>query len=257
MALPVNLELDRLGIPFPLYKAPLETMNCYVGQGICSLEGIIRPHRFELAMGGDVIVSCPKCAEEIALDAHDGRAGDCLSCGTTVPFPPVHEGEQELAVCYQCLRAGHAAFTQDTEFGMVRWEDAKRGLTHGSPGLNPDAINSNGFDFGPPHEGNPSWRGVRVPSEMLLELVRTPPYSAIQGEKWMFHCGQVMPYLGQWLPDDFERIRPHDPLSLFAEMLEPDEDAEQLWTILDPDIAQCHVHGCQSCGKFRAFVDLE
>lgn len=254
-ALPTNPELARLGIPFPLYQAPLKSMDCYAGPGICSLEGVQKPHRFLMGIGCDIILSCPRCSTPVALDAEERAAAYCPKCQTRIPFPPPDEGEEELAVCYDCLRAGRAAITHDTEFGMVRWEDAIRGLTHGHPGLKPDPVVQNGFELGPMHD---DWQTVRVPREILLELVRTPTYSTWQGDTWFFHCGRVMSYVGTWQVEDFYRLRPAGPESLFAELLGQDPRWEQYWSIFsDPDVAACYVHGCSACGKLRAYVDFD
>ena len=50
-------------------------------------------------------------------------------------------------------------------------------LYHGLPGLNhPD------FEM-VPLEGEEDWAGARVPTEWMLELLRTPTYSTWQGER--------------------------------------------------------------------------
>lgn len=49
------------------------------------------------------------------------------------PVPAVPDGQ--VAACYVCLRDSRAALTKDTVLGMVSWEQALEGVTHGVPGL--------------------------------------------------------------------------------------------------------------------------
>ncbi|SMB78116.1 hypothetical protein SAMN00790413_06494 [Deinococcus hopiensis KR-140] len=80
-----------------------------------------------------------------------------------VPFPTT---EEDIRACADDIRGGNAAFTQDTELGMVRWEDAQRGVTNGIRGeAHPDFTSSVNKD---------SWFLAHVPAPDLLELVRTP-----------------------------------------------------------------------------------
>jgi hypothetical protein len=51
--------------------------------------------------------------------------------------------------------------TKDTEFGMVSWDQAFRGVTHGVPGLWTDQ-----FEV-VPIDPDRDWNGVRIPSEHL------------------------------------------------------------------------------------------
>jgi hypothetical protein len=53
-----------------------------------------------------------------------------LWVSTEVPDLP-----DQIVACYSCLRQGRAAITKDTELGMVSWEQAFEGVTHGIPGL--------------------------------------------------------------------------------------------------------------------------
>ena len=140
---------------------------------------------------------------------------------------------------------------------MVRWQDAIGGLTHGVPGLHAGSVGNNGFALGPPHAGDEEWRGVYVPQQLLMELVRTPNYSTWQGDTWFFHCGGIMCYLGEWTIDDFDRARPADPRGLFAEIIAPSRFWEREWELLGSDSCNCYVHGCQRCGALRAYCDMD
>ncbi len=43
-----------------------------------------------------------------------------------------------------------------------------------------------------------------VPSELLWALVKTPPYTTWQGERWLFHCGRPMVFVGEHTPEELE-----------------------------------------------------
>jgi hypothetical protein len=114
-----------------------------------------------------VLAPCPGCGELTPLDLESGDASKCRACGVAL-------GEVELpeepTCCASCLREGRAAMTKDTELGMVRWEDAVQGCTHGLPGFR-----SEQWEVSTPNEDG--WVRVLVPQEHLLELVRTPTYT--------------------------------------------------------------------------------
>lgn len=188
----------ELGIPFPLFEAPVTEAFCYAGQSRCSVCRRHAVYCFELGIGAYVIVPCSVCEAANALPVVDRAAQPCRICQHPVAFPDV-TGQPPL-VCYACLREGRAALTQDTELGMVRWRDAIQGITHGRPGLN-----KSGYEL---VARESDWVAARVPVAHLLELVRTPTYSTIQGEQWLFHCGQPMVYLGPWTPQDFQQRAP-------------------------------------------------
>src|SRR5262249_8151624 len=146
------------------------------------------------------IVPCPKCGVQTALSGTNVRPGNCGHCRAEVARPATW-GEDPTS-CYKCLRAGRAAFAHDTVLGMVTWEQAMEGLTHGVPGLRRDD-----FEL-VPSEDDPEWMRARVPGKHLLELVRTPTYITWQGEQWQFCCGRPMIYLGELKETDFERRAP-------------------------------------------------
>src|SRR5690606_12048627 len=107
--------------------------NEYCGIGKCSLCGSEGQHCFQLGIGCAVMLACPSCGTVNGLDADDREDISCRQCQAVVPFPDIDD--DEIKVCYACLRAGKAAITKDTELGMVSWEQAFEGVTHGRPGL--------------------------------------------------------------------------------------------------------------------------
>jgi len=108
--------------------------------------------------------SCPACGTENGLAANR-KDGSCRQCQAAVPFPDL--GDDEIKTCYACLRSGKAAITKDTELGMLSWEQAFEGVTHGVPGLD-----RTDFELVPKDEDD--WVGARLPQEMMFELLRTP-----------------------------------------------------------------------------------
>jgi uncharacterized protein CbrC (UPF0167 family) len=42
----------------------------------------------------------------------------------------------------------------------------------------------------------------------MLELLRTPSYPSIQGERWLFCCKGPMTYVGQWSRQKFTEMAP-------------------------------------------------
>jgi hypothetical protein len=190
------LTFHDLGIPFPLLEAPVSDAADYEGRGRCSLchkEGV---HCFQLGIGANVVVRCPGCAAEVVLDADSRSGGACQACKSQLEFPEL--GPSAILACYSCLRAGRASLTKDTELGMIRHEDAVRGVTFGAPGLDRP-----GFDLVPLSDG---WVGARLPT--MLELVRTSGYSTIQGERWLFCCKMPMVYVGEWSREKFSEMAP-------------------------------------------------
>jgi uncharacterized protein CbrC (UPF0167 family) len=239
-----------LGIPFSLFRGPVEEASEYAGVVRCALCGE-QGHCFTLGIGADVVARCPACRAENALDAQDKEGGACRSCGAGVPFPPVAPGD--LVACYRCLRGGGAALTKDTELGMIRWEDAAAGVTHGLPG---SGIAPAGYEEVPKEDDDDEgWVAVRLPREQMFELVRTPTYLTIQGERWLFCCKHPMAYVGAWSREEFTRRAPDgDGKALFERIVE--DAGEGLWEDELHDETGVYVFHCDQCDRFRAHWDI-
>jgi uncharacterized protein CbrC (UPF0167 family) len=240
-----------LGIPFPLFEAPTTEASEYAGLATCRLCGRRDRHCFELGIGDALILPCPACGVQNGLDAHDRADTPCRSCGTPVLFPESLRAKKQLLACYDCLRAGEAAMTKDTEFGMVSWDQAFQGVTNGVPGLATDQFEVVPID---PDE---DWYGVRVPGEHLWELLRTPGFHSWQDERWLFCCRRPMTYLGGWR-DAMQSIRPDDPNALFEGLFDPDDEARR-WGFEEfeagsPSLYDYH---CLSCNRLRATWDCD
>src|SRR4051812_5280430 len=109
---------QRLGIPFPLFEAPVRDARDYVGFNTCSLCEQAGRHCFRLGIGCAVMVQCAMCGTENGLSAIRRSDATCRRCENVLRFPPV---PGDVLTCYDCLRAGKAAITQDTELGMISW----------------------------------------------------------------------------------------------------------------------------------------
>jgi uncharacterized protein CbrC (UPF0167 family) len=242
---------SELGIPFPLFEAPTAEASDYAGVATCRLCGGEGRHCFELGIGDDLILPCPNCVAENALDADDRADAACRSCGSPVPFPESLRAKKQLLVCYDCLRAGKAAMTKDTESGMVSWEQAVEGVTHGVPGLRTDQFELVALD------AEEDWHGVRIPSEHLWELLRTPGFHSWQGERWLFCCRRPMTYLGGWR-SALEAIGPGDPIGSFEALFDPDDEARRLgYEAFESGSPGLYVYRCGTCGRCRATRDCD
>ncbi len=268
-----------LGIPFPLFTAPLREAAEYHGVATCTVCGMEGVHCFTLGIGAYLVLSCPQCGTGNALDVEDQENEVCRQCSAAILFPPrlCHTPEEPSSLaCYACLRRGAVARTKDTEVGMVGWHEALAGLTDGAPGLDdpdfelmpqdaeeadrlydPPALMAGpgpvktSFVLGPRYVG---WVRAQVPQRYLLELLHTPGYSTWQGESWRFHCDQPMIYLGTWDPDEFQRQAPDgDGRALFDRLL-PGEDA--LWDGRMHDVTAVYVFRCPQCSQLAAHWDM-
>jgi len=236
---------DDLGIPFPLFDGPSNQASDYCGVGICSLCGSKRQHCFRLDIGCALMRDCPACGAQNGLDANDREDSPCRQCGAMVPFPDL--GDDEIKACYNCLRSGKAAITKDTELGMISWEQAFEGVTHGIPGLN-----HSDFEMVSKED---DWVGARLPHEMMFELLRTPTYSTIQGERWQFCCRRPMVFVGEWTRDEFtRRASDGDGRRLFEEIVQ--DPVPGLWEDRLHDITGVYVFRCPSCRRMTAHWDI-
>lgn len=244
----------ELGVPFLLFEAPTSEASDYVGLSSCRLCDARDRHCFVLDIGCAVIQPCSACGVENGLDAHDRQDTPCRSCGSTVPFPESLRAKKNIYICYTCLRAGKGAITKDTEFGMVSWEQAFQGITHGVPGLETTEFERVLID---PAE---DWYGVRVPQEHLFELLRTPTYGTWQGERWLFCCQRPMTYLGEWATVVKSPQRPDDAGAFFEQIIDPHEESRAwLWeAICKGSGSVClYVFRCKTCDRFRSTWDID
>ena len=126
-----------------------------------------------------------------AAHACTDPAGNCNVCGVSAPI-------RFFEACYNCLRAGKVNNTLDTELGMIRVEDAEKGLTHGLPLSNPPVVGE--YELVPhpvdPNLPDQNWFHIRIDSEYLLELLRSPIYHTWQGDNWQFCCQRPCAFLG-------------------------------------------------------------
>jgi hypothetical protein len=248
----VNAKEPKLP-EFPLFAAPIAAASGYIPDGTCSLCGSSGSDRLKLGVGADVVHTCGSCKHQFAVpaDEHEGAIAKCPGCAADAPIRPL--GDQP-ATCVPCLRNGRVAFIKDTEYGMVRWEDAIRGVTHGVPGLRGAGP---GFTLTDPNSDG--WVGVVIPTPVLLELTRTPTYVTWQGDQWLFCCATAMVYIGEWTRADFIARAPADPQASFLEVVKGavpwmwDHVPERLqpnweWSF--------YIFTCQSCGRFRGHYDM-
>jgi uncharacterized protein CbrC (UPF0167 family) len=235
----------QLGIPIPLFEGPSDRASEYCGLGTCSLCGSKRQHCFQLDIGCAVMRECPSCGTVNGLDANDREDTLCRQCKTSLAFPEL--GEEEIMACYACLRSGKAAITKDTELGMISWEQAFEGVTHGVPGLS-----RSDFEMVPKED---DWVGARLPQEMMFELLGTPNYSSIQGERWQFCCRRPMVFVGEWSRNEFSRrAADGDGRRLFEEIVQ--DTVPGLWEDELHDITGVYVFRCPSCARFTAHWDI-
>jgi uncharacterized protein CbrC (UPF0167 family) len=240
-----------LGIPFPLFEAPTDEASDYAGLATCRLCGVKDRHCFELGIGDALILPCPACGVGNGLSADDRADAPCRSCGGTVPFPEGLKAKKQLLVCYDCFRAGKAAMTKSTEFGLVSWAHAAEGVMGGVPGLRTDQFEMALID---PDE---DWSGVRVPAEHLWELLRTPGFHSWQDERWLFCCRRPMTYLGGWC-SVMGSLRPSDPKAFFDGLIRPDDGpVDCVWEGLESGTVSLYVYHCKSCGRHRATWDTD
>lgn len=241
----------NLGIPFPLYEAPISPTDDsdYAGTGTCCICGTANVHCFHLVIGADLIIPCPSCRMNYGVDVNDKAAVECRACGAAVPYPPNVASKKEPKTCYDCLCAGKATITKDTEFGMVSCNELFTGVTNGVPGLRQDQFESVLLD---PDE---ECVGVRLPDEIMLELAHTPTYGTWQGERWLFCCRYPMTFVGEWDHDQFnQRAGDGDGERLYYSAVE--DVPGDTWDALGNSLC-AYVFECKRCGKLRAHFDCD
>ena len=130
---------------------------------------------------------------------------------------------------------------------MIRHEEALRGVTHGVPGLDHPQ-----FEMVPLED---DWVGARLAIPMMLELLRTPGYSSIQGETWLFCCKTPMVYVGEWSRQTFMEMAPGGNARAFFESV-VENSSERLWNDDLGDVTAIYVFRCGACRKYRAHWDM-
>jgi len=239
------MTFTDLDIPFPLFEADEEDAAGYAGLRDCSLCGS-HHHCFELGIGCAIMTSCPNCGLENGLDADDREETPCRGCKTLIPFPDLPD-DQEIVTCYHCLRSGKAAITTDTELGMISWAQAYEGLTHGFPGLS-----RSDFEL---VDGGDGWIRARLPSEMMFDLLRTPNYQTIQGERWQFCCQRPMIFIGSWSRERFtNEADDGDGEALLNEIVQ--DVVPGLWEDQLHDVTGIYVFRCPNCGRRTGHWDV-
>ncbi len=238
-----------LGLEFPLFEAPLSCASGFLGDQTCSICSQRAPC-FRGGIGVDVNVTCGKCGTvnvELGNEVADGSR-ECKRCNASLSLLVGPEGEP--VICYDCLRAGRATITKDTEFGLVRREDAERGQTLGVPHLETKM-----FDTIPTDEDG--WSAAVIPESDLNELIRTPGYTSWQGDIWLFCCSKPMVFVGEWGIEDFRQHSADGNVgALVAKMSHPSE--AQHWHGMFPDWGvNFYVFRCSGCGKYRAHNDSD
>lgn len=239
------MKFSELGIPFPLFDADQEDASEYAGVRQCTICGS-RRHCFELGIGCAVTTNCPNCGSENGLDADDRDETLCRVCAAQIPFPAYPEDE-EIVACYECLRSGRAAITKDTELGMISWEQAYEGLTNGVPN-----VFRADFEL---VEGEDGWVRARMPRDIMFELLRTPTYSSIQGERWQFCCRRPMVFIGIWSRERFTAEATNgDGQSLFNNVVQ--DVAPGLWEDQLHDATGIYVFRCADCERTTGHWDI-
>jgi uncharacterized protein CbrC (UPF0167 family) len=130
---------------------------------------------------------------------------------------------------------------------MISWEQAFEGVTHGVPGLkHPD------YEMVPKEEG---WVGARLPQDMMFELLRTPTYPSIQGDRWQFCCKRPMVFVGEWSREEFTRQAPDgNGQEFFNQVVQ--EVVPALWEDQLHDETGVYVFRCPICGRLTAYWDI-
>ncbi|QDG53545.1 CbrC family protein [Persicimonas caeni] len=239
-----------LGIDFPLFGASVDEASSYVGSGFCCVRQEKVEHAFELGISDYLCVSCDACGRDNFLDASDRASQPCRECGVEIAFPPFPD--ETPCIGYEALRAGGAALTKDTEFGMITWENAENGVTHGVPWIDPDRVED--VDIVELEEG---WHAARLDPDDMWELLRTPSFVSWQGEFWLFSGGHPMVYVGAWTRVEFcMHAEDGKGEALFNEVVE-DLPERDLWPELEPDgSVAAYVFRCPETGRLRASWDM-
>lgn len=188
-------------------------------------------------------------------DAIVDQQGACSPCGTVSQL--LFGGS-----CYACIRAGKGDHTIDTEYGMVRPEDALNGRTHGLP-LDPNNLpnlplvaHAVDLKFRDEH-----WYSVQFASDDLIELTRTPSYHTRQGERWLFCCEKPSIFMGCLDSSKLAQLaseRSSTNEATIASLLSISVDeAKWMPSAIERDSGGLYLFRCQSCSRLRAHFDID
>ncbi len=89
----------ELGIPFPLYEAPVEASDDYAGDETCCICGTPDAPCFNLGIGTALIIPCPSCATDNGLNVRQQESAHCRECGVSIPFPQDVAARMEPKAC--------------------------------------------------------------------------------------------------------------------------------------------------------------
>ncbi len=236
-----------IGMPFPLFEGQVSEAAEFAGQGsctVCSKDDWV----FRLDIGCYLVLACDACGAENGLHVSDRQAQDCHDCGRRVEWPGIPETE-EVLVCFSCLRDGKAAITSDTELGMVSFEQAVEGLTHGLPGLA-----TADYEL---VETDSDWVRARLDSDIMFELLRTPNFLTWQGERWMFCCGRPMVYTDRWLQKRFfDEAGDEGAEALYDSLVDMPYPPPWDWDQPAAEDFGVYMFRCDACGKRRGYWDI-
>ena len=191
-------------------------------------------------------MDCSNCGQANALACTFKEDGVCTACAAPIAWPLARKGE--TLVCTDCLREGRVYLNHDTAVGLLEWQDAQRGWVefYKIDDLDPMIERQ-------PVEGEPDYHRYEFTREDLIELGRTPTYSTWQGERWPFHCGRAMVYLGQPLSQSKSEVAP--AIVAAVEKFVEDWDFEP-WA--DEDSGVCiYLFRCQICGAYDGHNDCD
>lgn len=261
MSSPSHMTFAELGIPFPLFAAPVAEASKYDGLGTCELCNTAESHCFRIGIGDAVTHPCASCGDVVGHHVADRAAVPCPSCSAVAPWPAGLGGR--IRVCCACVRAGRGLMGKDTEFGLLSWEQRVAGVTLGVPGLGEHRQDYPGVELvqtGDPEmqlgEMMDAWFGAKLPAAAMDELLRTPTYSTWQGETWLFEGPTPMIYLGCWQASNFDaHAEDGNGERLFLEAV---QDADEgTWDDLADGSISVYVFRSPTSGRLRGTWDRD
>lgn len=239
-----------LGAAFPLFSARVEEASEYVGIGDCSITRAESVPCFRLGVGCHLIVRCAGCGADNALCADERDAEMCHRCAELVEFP--RKMPEEIVVGYEALRAGRAAISKETEYGMITWELAQCGCTEGEAG----ARRLRHSERAPMLELSGDRVGTKLNPAVMSELLRTPTYISWQGENWLFDGRTPGVFIGCWSAADFAtHAGAQSAEDFFLSVVGSTE--RWLWSALTTGRVSVYVFRMPGSGALRAHWDME